>query len=241
VDSRLPPLLFLHGFACDPSTWCEQQEYFRACSTVMAPALPFHGPQPTPATPTVEGMADAIAERVRRDRAHPVVIGHSLGGMVGLQIALRSPEIVRALVLVDAFPSLALNSTVLPELHASTTPVDIRDRATAMMTVGWMLMGEAMRARLWESIRAMDVTARLGEIRAPVLGIYGGRGRYGAEQTEELKHALSLDRVSRCRVVIIPGAGHFVHWEQPGQINRGIEEFVGGLPFSLAASRSPSV
>jgi pimeloyl-ACP methyl ester carboxylesterase len=220
-----PPLCFLHGLTCDPSSWDGQRAHFRKAWRVLTPWLPLHGANPADAEATVEGLADALALRLRRDRHQSILIGHSLGGMVALHMALRAPDLVRGLVLADAFPSIKLNATVLSEFHAPRTSDAVRQRAATMMARGREQMGEALNDKLWQSIAAMDVTGRLGEVRAPVLGIYGGRGRYRSDQAAALRRALRLDRIPKCEVVILPDAGHFVQWENPAAFNAQVGRF----------------
>src|SRR5205085_7624238 len=58
---------------------------------------------PLPSAPTLNPFADAVAALAEYEGLGPaVVVGHSLGGVVALRLALRRPEAVRALVLAAA-------------------------------------------------------------------------------------------------------------------------------------------
>src|SRR5436190_1616744 len=80
-------------------------------------------------------------------------------------------------------------------------------------------MPEAGRDRLWASIRTMDASGWLDGLRLPVLGVYGGRGRFGADEGGRLAGLLHLDRIPGARVAIAPAAGHFVMWDDPATLH----------------------
>src|SRR5687768_2937414 len=59
-------------------------------------------------TCTLEQTADDVAVLCKTlGIAKPVVLGHSAGGFVALHLALRHPDLARALILVDSSPTLA--------------------------------------------------------------------------------------------------------------------------------------
>ena len=203
--------VWLHGFTCDPSTW----DHWPAA---VAPALPFHGADIPATEPTMAGMITAVADWIGHRTTPPVIIGHSLGGMIALALALAHPAQVRAVVLVDAFPSLAVNDSVLPGLFGPATSKAVRQRAATMMAAGRQRLGAPLHEKLWHSVVSFDVSPRLGELRVPVRAIYGGRGRYRANESARLQRNLGLDRVGQCELRVVEGAGHFVHWEAPAAL-----------------------
>ena len=98
-----PPMLFVHGFACDSHDWMWQLAHFERCHRVIAVDLRGHGRSSAP-----EGgydsttFADDIAALLRRLKCGPVVaIGHSLGGMIVSALAVEHPELVSAVVSID--------------------------------------------------------------------------------------------------------------------------------------------
>jgi pimeloyl-ACP methyl ester carboxylesterase len=222
-------LLLLHGFTCDPSSGDDQTACFSKLANVSAPLLPPHGRSQLPAPPTLETLADFVRERFLDESGRALVVGHSMGGMIALLLALRYPEQLSGIVLLDAYPALSLNATVMPELHGPKTPTVVQERATAMMLAGDRNMEPAARRKLWRSIETIDMIGELSSLSVPLLAIYGGRGRFRADQTDELKRALRLDLVPACELMVVPGAGHFVHWEAPELINQRITRFLQTL------------
>lgn len=100
-------VLFLHGFGANaPDTWTKQLQTFAKTYHVIAPDLYWFGqskPSSKDSMITPRQQAKALVEllkRLRIQKAH--VVGVSFGGYVALELAMRSPQQVKKLVLVDA-------------------------------------------------------------------------------------------------------------------------------------------
>jgi pimeloyl-ACP methyl ester carboxylesterase len=94
AGSGAPPIVFVHGWACDRSYFAPQFEHFAARHPVVTVDLRGHGDSDRPAVGAgVYDIAElrddvlAVAHAAGFDR--PVVIGHSLGGLVALACAGR--------------------------------------------------------------------------------------------------------------------------------------------------------
>jgi pimeloyl-ACP methyl ester carboxylesterase len=103
-------IVFVHGWACDRTYFAPQVEHFGLRHPVLTVDLRGHGesgkPEARPGAYDIGELRDdvlAIASAAGLDR--PVVIGHSLGGLVALACAARLDE-VRAAVMVDPAPIL---------------------------------------------------------------------------------------------------------------------------------------
>ena len=218
MKSGAAPVVLLHGFTCDPAAWTDWPGHW-------APSLPFHGTDMAAAAATMDAMVAAVLDWLAQSVTEPAVVaGHRLGGMLALAVALAQPERIQSLILVDAFPSLALNARFLPELFGPATTGAVRRRVTTMMRAGRERLGEDRQAQLWESLKEFDVSGRLGDLRVPVRAVYGGRGRYSSGESGRLKSDLGLDRIPHCELSVVAGAGHFVHWEVPGKLTKLLHE-----------------
>lgn len=99
-----PALVLIHGLACCWQTWIRNLEEFSRDHRVIAIDLPGFGESPHPqgsiSIPNYARAIDALCDELELDRV--TVIGHSLGGFVGAQLACAYPERVDRLVLVSA-------------------------------------------------------------------------------------------------------------------------------------------
>ncbi len=81
-----PPMLLVHGIACDHTHLTPQLEHFSDDHRVVAVDLRGHGQSDAPQQEySIEGFADDLAwVCARLGLENPVVVGHSLGGRIGL-------------------------------------------------------------------------------------------------------------------------------------------------------------
>jgi pimeloyl-ACP methyl ester carboxylesterase len=98
-----PPLIFVHGFACDGTDWQAQRESLEKKTTVIVCELPGHGFSPgTSAECTIEAYGAAVAKTLRELPSRPaILVGHSMGCRVVLEANRVQSDAVAGLVLVD--------------------------------------------------------------------------------------------------------------------------------------------
>ena len=103
-----PPMLLVHGIACDHTHLTPQLEHFSDGHRVVAVDLRGHGQSDAPHQEyTIEGFADDLAwVCARLGLENPVVVGHSLGGRICLGLAASYPDLPVAVV--------AMDSTIVP-------------------------------------------------------------------------------------------------------------------------------
>jgi len=95
--------VFVHGWGQAAQTWHAQIKYFGSTHKVQAVNLPGHGGAPDQ---SAEAWEEAILEGLPDEPV--VLIGWSLGGMLGLRLALHHPARLAGLVLVSTTPSFRL-------------------------------------------------------------------------------------------------------------------------------------
>jgi pimeloyl-ACP methyl ester carboxylesterase len=98
------PLVLLHGLGGSRSNWAFLAPELARTRRVLVVDLPGHGRSSAlPAAPGLGPYADRVAKLVEDEGlAGADVVGHSLGGLVGIRLAVRRPELVRSLVLAAA-------------------------------------------------------------------------------------------------------------------------------------------
>ena len=97
------PLLYLHGFL-EPAGWSEHHTLLARDYRVLAPAHPgFSGSSRPEWMESVEDLAYLYLDLIERLGLHEVhLVGHSLGGWIAAELAVRCGHGISRLVLVDA-------------------------------------------------------------------------------------------------------------------------------------------
>ncbi len=233
-----PSLVFVHGLACHRGFWAAQVAHFAHTHRVLAVDLRGHGGSDAPAQRyTMQGLADDLAwtcAQLRIER--PVVVGHSLGGLVALELAAAHREQVRAAVLVDSvllargdragFVRRLVAALRTPDGHRAlreyyTTFFAPGDEPARM---GWIL-DETARTPLHvtssileESTRAWDDAEALRRCEVPLLYLDASTPNADLGRAVALRPQLVLGRTV--------GSGHFSPCEVPEQINAMLERFL---------------
>src|SRR5262245_3539691 len=98
------PLVLVHGLGGAASNWTELVPLLLPGRRLLVPDLPGHGGSTAlSGVSGLEPFADRVAAVAEREGMLPApIVGHSLGGMVVLRLALRRPEAAQALVLAGA-------------------------------------------------------------------------------------------------------------------------------------------
>src|SRR5687768_14510336 len=101
VGGEGPPVVLVHGWTGAASNFVELAPLLARRYRVLAPDLPGHGgSSPLPAAPNMDAYADRVRAVAAAEGMLPAaVVGHSMGGLVALRLALRRPDDVSALVL----------------------------------------------------------------------------------------------------------------------------------------------
>jgi pimeloyl-ACP methyl ester carboxylesterase len=180
------------------------------------------------------------------------VVGHSLGGMIVLRMALRRPEDVPAIVLAAA-AGLSIGNvwgrnllSVFSAIRPGRLAARYRGRVSRSPLLRRFVFGfvsvadpvgltdQAVEGFLaaqllhtdvgsaWQALRADDPRKELEAVRCPVLVLWG------AEDVQlPLDDAFEYTRRLRARLRVIPGCGHLLIGERPDACDRAIDDFLG--------------
>jgi pimeloyl-ACP methyl ester carboxylesterase len=176
-----------------------------------------------------------------------LVVGHSLGGWFGAELALRRPELVRRLVLLDPL-GVHVPGVEVPPFFGAVAPRGIGGAGEArrllfadpegtvasaalpdVMTTGQQLQwfaGLAGAARLgWKAphFQSRKLTERLPRLRVPTLVVRGAQDRLVPAEAARAW----AGSVPGARLVDVAGAGHCLALERP-DVADDVEGFLVG-------------
>ena len=233
-----PAFVFVHGWCCDHTFFEPQYEHFQATSRVLTYDLRGCGQSDRPAdgygVPTLADDLAWLCDALGISK--PIVVGHSLGGLIGLDLAARRPSLPAAIVAVDPGPidplpqSRSALSSLAEQLEQADDdpradyvaglllPTDDLDRGDriieTMCSVPPSIAAAVLRGYLeWEGV------ATLERCDVPLLILLSKTG--GSNDPARLL-ALRPD----IHIGVTVGAGHFHQLDAHEQVTAMIERFV---------------
>jgi 3-oxoadipate enol-lactonase len=237
------PVVLLHGLGSSAADWRFQRHALSAAHRVIVPDLRGHGRSPRGSRPlTVEAMAGDVAALLDALRAPPAhVVGLSLGGCVGLVLALDHPARVRSLTLVNAFARLSVDArgalrgaarlallacapmrTVAAHVAGGLFP---RPEQRELYLAAVASLAATSRSTYLAALRGLatfDARRRLGELRCPTLVVAGDRDR-----TVSLATTRRLQRaIPGAELVVVEDSGHATPCDQAERFNALVLSFV---------------
>jgi pimeloyl-ACP methyl ester carboxylesterase len=99
-----PRVVFVHGLFGQGKNWTTIAKGLADSHRVTLVDLPNHGHSPWTERVDYLDMAELLATEFEQFGEPVTLVGHSMGGKVAMQLALRRPELLRALVVVDVAP-----------------------------------------------------------------------------------------------------------------------------------------
>ena len=236
-----PPVLLVHGWCCDHTYFAPQFEHFaKRGHRVVAVDLRGHGESDKPHQRyAMQDFANDLAWMCQHlELAKPVVIGHSMGGIVAFDLAARYPDMTSGVVMLDAavvlpsaaraaIPSLleelrdpgyreVLRNYVANSLFISTDAQERKKRILERMSS----TPQHVVVSAFEGLRDYDPTEATGGLAIPAVYI----------AADELQPRSDMSRFRELAPQILygktVGSGHFCQLEVPEQVNAMIERFL---------------
>jgi pimeloyl-ACP methyl ester carboxylesterase len=201
---------------------------------VFALDLPGHGArvaEPPPA-PDVASYAAAVRQAVeRRGLQRVALVGHSLGGIISLRLALDAPDLVERIALVGS----SARMRVLPALLEGAR-ADPRATQRRLVELGHAPGHEAMAEAYVDTLlpcapdalfrdlaacNSVEMMGELPQVAQPALVIIGAEDRLTPPKYAEYL----AERLPRATLVIVPDAGHYLMDEAPDALAQALRRW----------------
>jgi pimeloyl-ACP methyl ester carboxylesterase len=234
------PLVVIHGGGGDARSWQHNISELAREYTVYAPDLPGYGlTQPLKGKYHIPELADFMAKFTKTLGLEKFsVVGHSLGGGVALNLALKIPSQIKKLVLVS---SLCLGNDIAFWLRLISLPTIISLVGTVFIwgfnlakwlvshlnPVKYILPLTPASMAVGVSIsdfhrQRLVLEKRLSEIKMPTLLVWGGR-----DSVVPVKQAYSASKkIPNCQLLVFKHRGHNVHREEVKNFSRLVKDFL---------------
>ncbi|WP_127566190.1 alpha/beta fold hydrolase [Glycocaulis alkaliphilus] len=256
-DAGAQTVLFVPGLASSGQTWDGAVGELGETADIHVFTLAGFAGVPAVETGSdgfIAGAAGAISDYIAQGGYSDVVlVGHSLGGQVALQVAARSSDAVSAVMVVDSVPFYArlFNPAATPEQAAASgemfaaqmsslpreqflammgqgLPVQSLDTAFhATLTEWFAASDQAVIAAAFAEVSGRDFSSVLEEIDVPVLILAPwAPGAPVDAETLQTMYAAQYAPLENGSVEIVEGARHFLMIDQPAAFSARLARFL---------------
>ena len=239
------PVVLLHGITDSRLSYEPMWHQLPKQWHTIAVSLRGHGESDRPQQCTVPDMASDVAMLAETLQLKPMVlVGHSMGAAVAMQLAIDRPDRVRALVGMGAFASFGdksdLRSYRDTEIEALRDPIPDRvAREFQVSTLAGsmdpamleMMVRESRKvpSRVWraafDGLLADSFCAGLPTLTMPVHLIWGSADAFVPRADQDTLRSV----LPSARLQVYEGIGHALHWEQPARVANDLRRFVDAV------------
>lgn len=249
VHGAGPAVILIPGLACNGDVWKATVARYQNDHQLHVLTLAGFGGNKAIDGPLLGTVRSELADYIRAHKlAHPVIVGHSLGGFLALWLAETEPDLVGSIVIVDALPFLpamqqptATAATVQPQaammrtMIGGSTPeafaAQNRAALAGMVTrpadieplavMGRHSDPHAVATAIYE-LMTTDLRPGLAKVRAPVLVLAAGdsdqAGPLFSREYKPLPHG---------RVEVVDHTRHFIFVDDPTRFYRALDPALG--------------
>ena len=244
-DAALPPLVFLHGIGGAARAWRGQLDFFKGRFRTIAWDMPgYGGSAPLPSV-SIAALANALQDFVQQVGAtKPVLVGHSIGGMIVQQLLAKNPRIASAIVLAQTSPAFGkpdgdwqkafLDARLGPldrgETLASLAPSLVKQLVGDDPDVSGMDLARDCMAAVPEAtyratmlaLMGFDLRNALKSIAVPTLVLSGSKD----DNAPAPMMAKMATYIPSAKYVELEGVGHLANLEHPVAFNAALDHFL---------------
>jgi 3-oxoadipate enol-lactonase len=239
-----PWLVLSHSLACSVRMWDPQIEALKGSYRILAYDTRGHGASGAPRGEyTLELLADDLKALLDAlGVKNPHYCGLSMGGMIGQTFALKYPGALKTLVLADTtsrFPPEAqptwkqriqlaedkgMQPLVQPTLERWFTEGFRKSSPKPVAAIGKLIASTPVAGYVGccHALPKVNTTARLKEIKAPILVLCGDKDPGTPPAMSKEIH----ENAPGSKLVMIPDAAHLANLEQPAAFTKALRDFL---------------
>lgn len=225
-----PPLILIHGAGGSRLDWPKQLRRLPTANALVLD-LPGHGKSPGPGLDSIEAYSQLVLSFMDALKLSTAfLMGHSMGGVIALTVALLQPDRVRGLIAIGTGARLSVNPMILEGISqdqsgiarllakwfwSKQTPDNVRQMTIEANT---SIDAETLYND-YLACDGYDIRHRLPEIHVPVLVITGSEDKMTPPKLGQELH----DRLPNAELVMIRGAGHMMALECPLAVTGAVD------------------
>jgi 3-oxoadipate enol-lactonase len=244
-DPNLPPLVFLHGIGGAARAWRGQLVFFKDRYRSIAWDMPGYGGSAPLPTVSIAALADALQDFLQQVGAtKPILVGHSIGGMIVQQLLANNPGIAGAVVLAQTSPAFGkpdgdwqqsfiaarLGPLDRGETLVSLAPSLVRELVGDHPDIRGMELARDCMAAVPEAtyratmlaLMGFDLRGALKDIAVPTLVLSGSKDNNAPAPMM----AKMASYIPSAKYVELEGVGHLANLERPGAFNAALDSFL---------------
>ncbi|SMD45181.1 Pimeloyl-ACP methyl ester carboxylesterase [Aquiflexum balticum DSM 16537] len=251
------PIILVHGMSCSSDVWDELVERYQGKYELHLVTIKgFGNKEMADVDFYLKQVKDElIAYTQEKKLKNPIIIGHSMGGFLGLWAAAEEPEVFEKVISVDGvpyFPVLQMPGitpeTAKPMVESMKNAMVNMDEASALanqkMIVSSMIATEEKRAKVIEmgmnsnsavvgqaygEMYTTDIRPLMSNIKVPVLvfGSWAAYQNFGAtKESVTLGYQNQLKEIKEVKLLVAEKAFHFVFYDEADWFYSEMEKFL---------------
>ena len=256
VSGSGPDIIFIPGLASSAAVWDEAKARYAPAHRVHVLQVAGFAGAPAIRGPLIETIVSELADYITRESLHaPVIIGHSMGGVIGMRLAIEYPARIGGLVIVDSLPFLAAAFSpgasvemVKPQAammrdgmlaapreaflanQKRNLPILVTGEAGLKTITEWAEMSDqATVANAFYELTITDLRQDIAAIRTPtlILAAWSPQSPFSKEQTTAL-YAGQYAALPAKKLAVIENSRHFIMLDAPDAFFSELDGFLDG-------------
>ena len=238
IDKKKSTILLMHGSGLTHIVWSLHEQFYASQGfNVLSVDLPGHGNSEGPSLKSIEKISDWIKSLMIKINIEKIIIvGHSQGGLIGIDFTSRYPELIEKIVLVANSYKMPVNQDLIDLAEAG-------DEKAVLLMMKWGYEGSKAfiggnpvkkivnSARDIREVLAVDLNAcnnykngenAIKKINCPTLCIFGD-----LDKMVPVKVGLKMsEQITNSETKIISDCGHMIIFEKAFEMRKLVKEFI---------------